>query len=231
MSRDPAWFCAAVASGEPDRVGAALDALRQSWPDDRPELLDVCVPHCREVYRTGDGYQRQSVVRFLRALVEATDGLTSDELNGTCDGGLWDTVEATLLRGIRDEDGRVRQSAAGALGALARAYRRRGDDRAVRNLHGVLGTLSLVAGEDVRRYVDRAREAVAEAAATDLADDRLACPRCGEHVERWRFGERETVACSRCEYQGVPVEAPESAGEAESWDDAIRRFKSRVAAE
>lgn len=55
------------------------------------------------------------------------------------------------------------------------------------------------------------------------------CPRCGSELERYRLGDRESVTCPKCHYAGVNVEhGSPGAGPAESWDDALDRFRRRA---
>lgn len=264
MDRDPAWYCEAIESGEADRVAAAIEALRQTWPEERPRLMEVCVPRCRDLFLAGEWYQRQSAVRFLRELVDATEGLSAAELEAVEDEArFWAAVERTLLAGVRDDDGRVRQSAVVGVETLAAAYRREDDEAGLDRLRGVLGTLRLVADDDAVTHVEDARAAVRATAVGEDADasaagddgdeaagseqatadgeravtdgetgsPRLACPRCGGPVERWRLDDRETVSCEDCAYQGVPVGPHDDGTERESWDEALERFRERVAAE
>jgi len=56
----------------------------------------------------------------------------------------------------------------------------------------------------------------------------MECPRCGEdRLERYELDGREARSCEACGYLGVPVDHAENgAGESESWEEALERFRA-----
>lgn len=56
------------------------------------------------------------------------------------------------------------------------------------------------------------------------------CPRCGDRMVTYTFGDREATECESCGYAGLGLEhvAPPDFGadRAESWEDALRRFRN-----
>lgn len=228
---DPEWLSGEILSGDTARVGAALARLRRTWPDERPRLYAECVPRCREGYRTGDWFQRQSVVRFFGELAVTSVGLTREELQIGRDDPPLPDIERTLLSAICDEDKRVRRPARLALASLAMAYQRRDAEDHLRRLHGALSTL--VAATDqplVVRSIQLARSAVADECDEELSD-RLACPRCGDSVELWTFEDTTSVRCVACGYLGLETELSAPSPESESWDEAIERFRDQGSAD
>lgn len=231
MTADPEWFTDAILSTDPERVGEALDLVRQTWPDERSGLYVDAVPRCRDGYRTGNWFQRQSVVRFFGELSVTSVGLTRAELGVDSDGPPLPGIERTLQAAIRETDERVRRPARHAIASLASAYARRREPAHLRRLHGTLNTL--VADSDqsmVTRSIQLARAAVAKECDEELSE-RLVCPRCGDTVEHWTFGDTTSVRCVACGYLGVETELTGPSVQRESWDEAMERFRDRGSAD
>jgi DNA-directed RNA polymerase subunit M/transcription elongation factor TFIIS len=55
------------------------------------------------------------------------------------------------------------------------------------------------------------------------------CPRCGGALSAYALGEAEAVACEDCGYLGAPVEHRPDPRGAESWEEAVARFRDREA--
>lgn len=54
----------------------------------------------------------------------------------------------------------------------------------------------------------------------------MECPRCDVPLTTYALEGATAVVCERCEYVGVPADLrPPSAGEEESWDEALDRFR------
>ncbi|WP_331233026.1 zinc ribbon domain-containing protein [Natronorarus salvus] len=52
------------------------------------------------------------------------------------------------------------------------------------------------------------------------------CPRCGGALSRLRFEGREALVCDGCGYADVEVDQRRERVEAESWAEAIERFRA-----
>jgi hypothetical protein len=99
MSRIKKEFIEDVNSGDPDKVNAALEEVRVMELEKRADLFVECFDDLVAVYNEGDGYQRLSVVRFLR-------DLSVPQLPAEYRDKLWEFY----LEAIQDDDGRVRRS-------------------------------------------------------------------------------------------------------------------------
>lgn len=120
---------AAIATGETDRVNRAIDEIGEADADVKAALFDDCLAELRDVYERGDGYQRQSVIRFLAALYPRLALRTVGTEQGTpaVPGEYTLDDAASHRRRLRewyvealvDDDGRVRQAAARATKDLA----------------------------------------------------------------------------------------------------------------
>lgn len=53
------------------------------------------------------------------------------------------------------------------------------------------------------------------------------CPRCGARTEVYRLGSAASRSCSSCGYVGIAVGHASAAQPAESWDEAIDRYRDR----
>lgn len=104
MQHSKAEFKQAITSGDADRVNAAIDEVRGPNTAERAHLFVSGVKEFTEGYYVDDGYQRLSVVRFLRALY--TPHLPTEYRDA-----FWEM----LCDAIADEDGRVRKAAEKAM--------------------------------------------------------------------------------------------------------------------
>ncbi|WP_281196071.1 hypothetical protein [Halorubrum sp. F4] len=68
MHSSKAEFAEAITSGDPDRVNAAIEEVREAETAERAHLFVSSVDEFTQYYYADDGYQRLSVVRFLRQL-------------------------------------------------------------------------------------------------------------------------------------------------------------------
>ena len=55
----------------------------------------------------------------------------------------------------------------------------------------------------------------------------LDCPRCESRLERFTLGAAEAVTCRVCGYAGLEADHSGTRDDAESWDDAIERFRRK----
>jgi len=118
MDRSPESFAEALASGDTDRVNEAIDDVEAADSAVRVEQYTALFEACAPVYESGDGYVRQSVVRFLRDAypmleltiaasdAERVDGYTIDDLRENRI-----RLVEFLLDALEDDDGRVRSAA------------------------------------------------------------------------------------------------------------------------
>lgn len=67
MEHTPEAFADAHSSQDDDQVNRAWDEVEDMEFEERAALFDNCFEVCRGSYENGDGYQRQSVVRFVEA--------------------------------------------------------------------------------------------------------------------------------------------------------------------
>lgn len=104
MQRSKAEFKAAMTSGDPDRVNAAIEEVKGPNTAERAHLFVSCIEEFTECYYVDDGYQRLSVVRFLRALY--TPHIPTEYR---------DVFWEMLCDAVADEDGRVRTAAEKAM--------------------------------------------------------------------------------------------------------------------
>lgn len=104
MRSSKAEFKAAISSGDADRVNDAIEEVREAETADRAHLFVSSVEQFTHYYYVDDGYQRLSVVRFLRQLY--VPHVPVEYRNA-----FW----KLLCDAISDEDGRVRQAAEKAI--------------------------------------------------------------------------------------------------------------------
>jgi len=170
MSDKLASFRRALTSGDPDQVNAAIEELEAIDAERRTELFDDAFEMCLDLYDDGDGYQRQSVVRFVRELFSRQQLLAmfKDEPDEdhpahlTLDEGEAHIarLEAFYVAALDDDDGRVRQTAIKGLNHLSVAYQMGGDDDRLDDLLETLtGLLAETTGKK-REHVERARDEV-----------------------------------------------------------------------
>ncbi|MBX0296708.1 hypothetical protein [Haloarcula nitratireducens] len=129
MEQTPEAFAAALSSGDTARVNQAIDEVKELDPADRAALFEDCLDRCQDLFENGDGYQRQSVVRFEAALyprlelqtvgMEATDEALPGEW--TLEDAAWQRMRlfGCYSMALMDDDGRVRQAGIKALEQLA----------------------------------------------------------------------------------------------------------------
>lgn len=156
-------LAAAVASGEPDQVDAAIELATADEPRERFGWFDDLLEAGQEVFADGDGTVRRSVVRLLR---ETYPGLEVEL--GTAEREQIDgiTLEVTaeqrhryvefLLEALADEDEGVREAAAESFDLLA--TRLAAADLAVEQeaLHDALSELAVQQSEAKRQHTERA---------------------------------------------------------------------------
>lgn len=104
MQHSKAEFRDAITSGDPDRVNAVIEEVKGPNTAERARLFVSCIGEFSECYDVDDGYQRLSVVRFLRALYTPHIPIEYRDL-------FWEL----LCEAIADEDGRVRTAAEKAM--------------------------------------------------------------------------------------------------------------------
>ena len=132
-------FVIELKSGEPNRVNGVLDELRDMSLDERIQLFEVSFKEVTQLYENaGDGYVRQSVVRFAEQLVPGiptvmavdTDdrSIRADEADIRAQ---TDSLCGFLLEALTDDDGRVRQSAKRGLNDVFRTYDALGDEETI----------------------------------------------------------------------------------------------------
>ena len=132
-------FATALESGDPDRVNAVVDDIKDMDLGERIDLFDVCFDELTEMYAAADdGYVRQSVVRVAERLVPGIPTVmtldTDDRSIGANEADVRDQTDALcgfLHEAITDHDGRVRQSAKRALKDVCRTYDSLDDEETV----------------------------------------------------------------------------------------------------
>lgn len=171
MENTPDAFADALWSGESDQVNRAVDHVKNIELEERAALFDDCFEVCREIYENGDGYQRQSAIRFAAELYPRLAyraigaEFTDDALPGE------HTVEETAthrsrLRGLylealADDDGRVRRAAAKAIKELALTAEMIGADEELRTMLEELHTLAAQQPESKAKHIEQAYDNVA----------------------------------------------------------------------
>jgi hypothetical protein len=104
MRHSLAEFKAAVTSGDSDRVNAAIEEVKDAEMAECAYLFVNCIEEFSNCYYADDGYQRLSIIRFLRQLYTAHLPVAYRDV-------FWEL----LLDAIVDEDGRVRNAAEQAM--------------------------------------------------------------------------------------------------------------------
>ena len=125
MERTQRAFADALWSGDSEQVNRAIDEVKDMEPEERAVLFDDGFELCQELYASGDGYQRQSAIRFESAVyphIEArTVGVESIEDALPAAYSLEETarhrerLRELYLKALVDDDGRVRRAAAKAV--------------------------------------------------------------------------------------------------------------------
>lgn len=159
---DPDTIVTAVASGDTDRVNRVIDAIEDREPACRAALFDQCVDHLVDVYREADdGYTRQSVVRTLDALYSVAAVEEGNRRDFDPDGERSTRFVEFLLEALCDDDGRVRQSAVGAIGPLCIGCVLRDDEAILEAFAERLDALNAeFVDENVRADIEKARDEV-----------------------------------------------------------------------
>lgn len=116
MRSSKSEFEAAISSGDADRINNAIEEVREAETAERAQLFVSSVEEFTQYYSVDDGYQRLSVVRFLRQLY--VPYVPVEYRNA-----FWEL----LCDAISDEDGRVRTAAEKAIDKVITftAYRER----------------------------------------------------------------------------------------------------------
>jgi len=171
MDHTPEGFIEAIGSGDSDRVNAAIDALEDAEPADRPAFAEACFERSVACYRDGDGYQRQSVVRFLDelyscAVMKPALGRIGDPASPG--GGLndeivdWRPFREFYLDAIRDDDGRVRRAVRKAIKNVCVSADMIDDDGVLEPLRSDLEEIAAEETEEAKRkHIEEALSDVA----------------------------------------------------------------------
>ena len=171
MGHTPEGFIEAVGSGDSDRVNAAIDALEDAEPADRPAFAEACFKGSVACYRDGDGYQRQSIVRFLDelyscAVMKPALGRIGDP--AAAETGLddetvdWRPFHEFYLDAIRDDGGRVRRAARKAIKNVCVSADMIDDEGVLEPLRSDLEALAAEETEEAKRkHIEEALSDVA----------------------------------------------------------------------
>jgi len=122
-------FAEAITSGDSERVNAAIEEVREAETAERAHLFVSSIDEFTQYYYVDNGYQRLSIVRFLRQLYipHIPDRYRDSFWNLLCDA-------------LVDDDGRVRQAAEKAIDKIITftAYR----EESVKPLHTDLAEIA-----------------------------------------------------------------------------------------
>ncbi|MDL0126644.1 hypothetical protein [Halobacterium salinarum] len=153
MDQTPEAFAAALTSGDTERVNRAIDEIEDMKLEERAAVFDDCFEMCRDRYKTTDGYQRQSVIRFavnlyprleLRTVgTDFTDDALPDEHTVDETASHRDRHRELYLDALVDDDGRVRRAAAKAIKELALTAELIGTDAELQTMTEQLESLGL----------------------------------------------------------------------------------------
>jgi len=170
MTEQRTEFRNALTSGDPDEVNSTIETVENMEAEERVEIFDTTFEMCLNLYDDGDGYQRQSVVRFVRELLsrqhllaifkdtpdkDFPTHLTLDEMEDHIN-----RLEAFYLAALDDDDGRVRQAAIKGVNHLSVAYQMGGDDDRLTNLLETLNDLLADTTGKKHEHIERARDKV-----------------------------------------------------------------------
>lgn len=171
MTEQLADFRDALASGDPDEVNPAIEEVEEMDADERAELFDDAFEMCLDLYDEGDGYQRQSVVRFVRELAphwrlfevfgqaDSEADLSTHLISGDMEQAL-DRLQAFYLAALEDDDGRVRLAAIKGLKNLTVAYQMTGIEERLDDLLAHLNEMMADANGKKLEHIQRARHDV-----------------------------------------------------------------------
>ena len=159
-------FATALESGDPDRVNAVVDDIKDMDLGARIDLFDVCFDELTEMYAAADdGYVRQSIVRAAERLIPGIPTVmaldTDDRSIGADEADVRDQTDALcgfLLEAITDDDGRVRQSAKRALKDVFRTYDSLDDEETVEALAQELERMADEYSGKQRKHLLEAKE-------------------------------------------------------------------------
>lgn len=171
MSEQLSKFRDALTSGDPEEVNPAIEEIKEVDTDERADVFDDAFEMCLDLYTEGDGYQRQSVVRFVRELTprrrlfdvfERADSETdlSDHLMSGDMEQVLDRLQAFYLAALEDDDGRVRLAAIKGLKSLTVAYQMTGIEGRLNEILAHLDEMMADADGKKLEHIQRARRDV-----------------------------------------------------------------------
>jgi hypothetical protein len=150
MTRSKTDFRDALTSGNADQVNDAIDEAEGLEAEERARLFDKCFDEFTDLYQEGDGYQRLSVVRFLREI--AVPELSDEYWNR-----LWDF----FIVAVQDDDGRVRTAVAKAIFSLAVVAQARDEPaNPLQKLEGAADGQTGKIQQDIEKLIDRIQQLV-----------------------------------------------------------------------
>lgn len=148
---EPSELVEMMGSGDSDQVNSAIESVEDMDPDDVAALFENCFEAYKKVYKEGNGYQRQSAVRFLDAIqskllskkiqaeISAEEVLQGHEASSG--GEYWNLLEDFALTAIQDDDGRVRRSTIRLIKSLCLEQELVNETDAMETLHSSLKKL------------------------------------------------------------------------------------------
>ncbi len=167
MERTPESFAAALASGETERVNEAINTVEELDALEQATIYDDCFDRCMDVYAEGDGYVRQSVVRFLRDTYPMLELKIVGGDESVLDEVPADEIEEQrhrhvefLLDAVTDDDGRVRQAAEKGINLVGSTMHLAERDDELDVLVEKLAELESDLPGDEKKQVERARHTV-----------------------------------------------------------------------
>jgi len=171
MEHSPDAFADALSSGDSDQVNRVVDEVESMELEDRAALFDNCFDVCSEIYEDGDGYQRQSAIRFAAALyprlayrsvgAEFTDDVLPGAYTVKDTATHRDRLRELYLDALTDDDGRVRRAAAKAIKELALTAEMIGADDELQAMLENLESLATHQPESKTKHIEQAYENVA----------------------------------------------------------------------
>jgi len=167
MDSSPDAMAEKLASGETDRVNAAIDGIEAVEASECLDRFDDLLDACRPLMESEDGYVRQSVVRFLRAAYPLAEIRIAASEVGSVGGYTLEDIanhRARLvdiyLTALDDEDGRVRRAAVRGFNALAVALDMAGQEAEIRALIETLDDLVKDLPDQRATHAERARASI-----------------------------------------------------------------------
>jgi hypothetical protein len=166
MQHTPDTFVEALGSGDADRVNAAIDEANDMDAEEQLRIFEECFDACTALYRDEDGYQRQSIVRFLHELhprMELRSVGTSEgedpfpgDLTRKDERASRSRLRDFLVEAIQDDDGRVRLAAERAIKELCLVYDLSGQEDELHSLKSRLESLASDHSGKKREHIERA---------------------------------------------------------------------------